>query len=399
MIAARGWTVDAAAAVAVLLMCGVAALETGPHAWWQWLLIGVVAAGVAVRGRWPLPAAAVTLAASAAVLIDDVIPGFAAPGLCAAVALTQYTAAVRRPPSRSVPALAAGLGGAAVLGLWWPVAPLVAGSVVAVSWLTGWFVRRRRHLAERAFQERTARAVTEERLRIARDMHDIVAHSLSMIAMKASVARHVSAVRPEEGSAALEVIETASREALVEIRRAVGVLRVDHDEADQDLRTLTRRTEQAGVRVDAQISGETTTPPAVRLTVYRIVQEALTNVVRHSQATRCSVDVQAVPGSVTVRVVDNGVASVRVTDHGISRVRVVDDGVAPVRVTDHGTTRVPVADSGTAMVTTEDGGHGLRGMRERVTAYGGTLQAGPRESGGFAVTAHIPYGTAEQEWS
>lgn len=265
-------------------------------------------------------------------------------------------AAAGLPPSRSVPALAAGLGGAAALGLLWPAAPLVAVPAVAVPWVTGWSVRHRRQVAEQVFEARTAHAVAEERLRIARDMHDIVAHSLSMITMKASVARHVADVRPEESLTALEVIETAGREALAEMRRAVGLLRADQGPAtpsggDEDLRILARRTEEAGVQVETTFAGTTTPPAGIRLVVYRIVQEALTNVVRHAQATRCTVDVQAGRESVTVLVADNG----------------------------------------TATVAPGDGGHGLRGMRERVGAHGGSLLAGPQPDGGFAVTAHIPY--------
>jgi len=344
-----------AAAVAVLAVCAYAAQEAGQRSWWQWVMVCAVAAPVAVHRRWALPAAVVTLGASGAVLVDGVIPAYASPGLCAAVALTQYPAGARLPPSRSVPALAAGLGGAAALGLLWPAAPLVAAPAVAVPWLVGSLVRHRRAHAEQVFEERTARAVTEERLRIARDMHDTVAHSLSMIAMKASVARHVAAVRPEESMTALEVIETAGREALVEMRRAVGLLRADQEPAtpsgdDEDLRALAGRAEQAGIRVTMTLDGETP-PPAIRLVVYRIVQEALTNVVRHAQATGCTVSVEAGTESVTVRVVDDGNAA--------------------------------VAGGGT--------GHGLRGMRERITVYGGSLQAGPHAGGGFEVTALIPY--------
>jgi signal transduction histidine kinase len=357
VIRTRGRVVDVAAAVAVLAVCGFAAQEAGQPAWWQWVMVCAVAGPVGVRRRWRLPAAVVTLGACGAVLADGVVPAYASPGLCAAVALTQYPVGARLPPSRSVPALAAGLAGAAALGLLWPAAPLVAAPAVAVPWLVGWLVRHRRDLAEQVFEERTARAVTEERLRIARDMHDTVAHSLSMIAMKASVARHVAAVRPEESMTALEVIETASREALVEMRRAVGLLRGDQDPTtpsgdDEDLRTLAYRAEQSGVRVRMTLAGETP-PPGVRLVVYRIVQEALTNVVRHAQATGCTVSVEAGTESVTVRVVDNG----------------------------------------TAAVATDGTGHGLRGMRERVTVYGGSLQAGPQAGGGFAVTARIPYRT------
>lgn len=347
----RWQLVDAAAAVAVLAACAVAAQETGPPSAWQWLLLGAVATPVAVRSWWPLPAALVTVAASAAALALGVIAPFAAPALCAAVALTFFSAAVRLPPSRSIPLLAIGLGGSAAFVLLWPLAP-----AVAFPWLVGWLVRRRRLLAARIADERTARAVTEERLRIARDMHDTVAHSLSMIAMKASVARHVAAVRPEEGMAALEVIETAGREALVEMRRAVGLLRADQDPtvptgSDEDLRALADRAGQTGVRVELNLAAAQTPPPGVRLVVYRIVQEALTNVIRHARATGCTVTVEGGDGAVTVRVVDDGASA--------------------------------TAPSGS--------GHGLRGMRERVAAYGGSVQAAPLPAGGFSVTAFIPY--------
>ncbi|MEU8656077.1 sensor histidine kinase [Actinoplanes philippinensis] len=350
MVGTRGKAVDAALAVAVLAACALAAQESADPAWWQWVPVCLVAVPVAVRRRWTLPAALVTLFASGAVLAAGVIPAYAALGPCAAVALTQYATAVGLPLSRAVPVLAAGLAGAAGLGLRWPPAAPAVLSAVAVPWLAGWLVRHRAHLAEQVFEARTAGAVAEERLRIARDMHDIVAHSLSMIAMKASVARHVAAVRPEEGQAALEVIETASREALVEMRRAVGLLRAGPEPAPPDLLTLVRRTEQAGVRVETTLRDDATTPAGIRLVVYRIVQEALTNVVRHARATSCTVEVEAGAEAVTVRVGDDGVGAVA-----------------------------------------SGGGHGLRGMRERVLAYGGSLEAGPGVDGGFTVTARIPY--------
>lgn len=349
--------VDVAAAAAVLAAAGVGAQENGSPSWWQWLAVSAVAVPVAVRGRWPLPAALVVLAASAAVLALGVIPAYAAPGPCAAVALTQYSAAAGLPLSRSAAALVAGLsafGGLVLLGA---AAPWATVPAVSIPWFVGWMVRRRRRLAQESADERTARAVTEERLRIARDMHDTVAHSLSLIAMKASVARHVAAVRPEESLTAMEVIETASREALVEMRRAVGLLRADEDPitpsgSGHDLRALAEQAEQSGVRVTLTLIGELTAPVQVRLVVYRVVQEALTNVIRHAKATRCTVDVEAGADSVTVRIADNG------TD---------------------------------AAAAYGGPGHGLRGMRERVAAYGGSLEAGPQTTGGFVVAARLPY--------
>jgi hypothetical protein len=176
VIRTRGLAADAAAAVAVLAACAMAAHETGPTPWWHWVLVCAVAGPVAVRRRWTLAAAVVTLTASGAVLVCDVIEPYAAPGLCAAVALTQYSVAAGLPLPRSLPEAAAAAAGAAALGLLWPIAPLVAGLTVAVAWLAGRLVRHRRHLAEQMFQERTARAVTEERLRIARDMQALEEH-------------------------------------------------------------------------------------------------------------------------------------------------------------------------------------------------------------------------------
>ena len=390
--------VDAGLAVAVLAACGVAAHEAGPPARWQWMLVAAVAAPVAVRRRLPWPAAVVVLAASGALLATGAVAPHAAPGLAAAVALTQFPVAADLPPSRSVPALAAGIAGGAALGVLWPSAPLIAVPLIAVPWVAGVFARHRRHLAEQIVEERTARAVAEERLRIARDMHDTVAHSLSMIAMKASVARHVADVRPEEGPAALEVIETAGREALLEMRRALGLLRAGPDPAtpsggETDLRALAHRVEQAGVPVTMTLTGGHEPPPGVRLVVFRIVQEALTNVVRHAPAGRCTVSVDTGPAAVTVHVADTGPAAVtvRVTD----AVHVADTGAARLSG-DKLQGMVPDDDAAARLSSAAPPGepapgHGLQGMRERVAAYHGTLLAGPREEGGFAVTAHIPY--------
>jgi len=355
--------VDAAAALGVLTVGGIAAQESsGRPSWWQWVLIGAVAVPIAARIRWSVPAALVTLAASAALLVSGVIPPYAAPVVCAAVALTQYSLAAGSPPSRSVPVLATGIAGAGALALLWPAAPLVAVPAVAVPWLVGWVVRHRRQLAQRIADERTARAVTEERLRIARDVHDTVAHSLSLIAMKASVARHVARERPDESLTALGVIETASREALVEMRRAVGLLRAEHDPtapsgSDEDLRALAHGAEQAGIQVELTLVNVAAAPAGVRLVVYRVVQEALTNVIRHATASRCTINVEAGPDSVTATVVDDG-------------------------------TMLAPASSRT--------GYGLAGMRERVDAYGGSLKAEAQEAG-FAVAARIPYRPANQD--
>ena len=358
---------DTAAAAVLLLLCAWAAGETGPLAWWHWLLVVAVAVPVAVRGRWPLAAAAAMAGSAAALLVSGTIPVYAGAVLCAAAALPLYSVgeAVRR--SWSVPALAAGIVTAGALGFWEPGTPLVALPAVAVPWAIGRLVRHRRRLAERLATERAERAVADERLRIARDMHDSVAHHLSMITMKASVARHVVSVRPEEATSALAVIEESGREALVEIRRAVGLLRDGDPGGEDQLRTLIGRVAQTGLAIELVADAF---PAEMRPVVHRIVQESLTNVIRHARdATRCTVTITAAPAHLEVRVVDDGVAAS------------LSDGSW------HG----PAGAAGGVRTGPADGsGHGLRGMRERVAAVGGRLDAGPAAGGGFAVIAHLP---------
>ena len=229
---------------------------------------------------------------------------------------------------------------------------MVCGS----AWLVGWALRERRRHADQVAARRTERAEAEERLRIAREMHDIVGHSLSLIAVQASVANHVARRRPEEAGAALAVIESTSRSALAELRRSVGALRTDPEFAAPpalgDLAALADRAGAAGVTVRLEVAGGDDAPEGVVAAAYRIVQESLTNVVKH-----------AAPASCTVEVTGDG-----------DRLR--------IEVTDDGARRRPPAPDGA----------GLAGMRERVAAYGGFFSAGPRTGGGFAVVATLPYG-------
>ncbi|MEV4164645.1 sensor histidine kinase [Nonomuraea dietziae] len=219
------------------------------------------------------------------------------------------------------------------------------------AWTVGRAVRERRLYAARAVE----RLVTEERLRIARELHDVVAHSMGLIAVKAGVANHVMRSRPEEAHDALKVIESASRDALTEMRHLLGVLRTEPPDLRPvpELAELAERTRLAGVAVELRATGVDDLPEGVRLAVHRIVQEALTNVVKHAAPAPCRVTVKADGGQAFVEVVDEG----------------------PGRRT------LP------AMVE----GHGLIGMRERVMMYGGTFSAGPGPSGGFRVAATLPY--------
>ena len=226
------------------------------------------------------------------------------------------------------------------------------------AWTMGQAVRERRAYAARAAERLARESVTEERLRIARELHDVVAHSVGLIAVKAGVANHVMRTRPQEAHDALRVIETVSRGALVEMRHLLGVLRTDPADlvpvsGVEGLPELAERATLAGVTVDLDVRGAAGLPQGVGLSVYRIVQEALTNVVKHAAPARCRVDVEA--------------------DGRQVRIEVADDG------------------PGRRTLPAHAEGHGLIGMRERVMMYGGVFEAGPRPGMGFRVFACLPY--------
>jgi len=242
-------------------------------------------------------------------------------------------------------------------------------AVVIAAWVTGLAAKERRDCLAAATRRLERQAVAEERLRIARELHDIVAHSMSLIAVKAAVANHVAQERPEEGQNALRVIEAASRDGLAELRRMLGVLRSDGvpdvalsptpDVAGLD--ELVDRAAMADVQVSLTVDGVDSLPEGVGLSVYRIVQEAVTNVVKHAAPAMCMVGVRA--------------------DEQEVRIEISNDGpVWPVQASESPMTGLPTPN-----------GHGLIGMRERVMTYGGTFTAGPRPTGGFAVSAILPY--------
>jgi signal transduction histidine kinase len=217
---------------------------------------------------------------------------------------------------------------------------------------------RRAQLAERERDLAAREAVVEERARIARELHDAIAHNVSMMVLQAGAERRV--VEDERGSTreALETIERIGRGALTEMRRLVGMLRSDAAEplAPQpglrDLPTLVEQVRAAGLPVELRIEGELRElPVGIELSAYRIVQEALTNALKHAGQAQASVHVRYGQDSLELEIVDDGVGAA-----------------------------TPVA----------SGGQGLVGMRERVALYGGRLDAGLRPSGGFAVRVLLP---------
>jgi signal transduction histidine kinase len=261
------------------------------------------------------------------------------------------------------------------LFLWLPPAvgaaptPQVLSAVALAAWLLVLIVvcegvrgRRERSAEARRQRELQARRrADEERLRIARELHDVLAHSISLINVQSGVALHLLEEHPEQARTALTAINEASAEALREVRSVLGVLRGDGEQPPRaptaglaSLDEVVSRAAAAGVTVSVQVDGERRAlPTSVDLAAFRIVQESLTNAVRHAGA-----------GEVTVRL-----------EYGPDalRVQVDDDGRGP-------------APGG----ETNDGGSGIPGMRERAAALGGELETGPAPSGGFRVWARLP---------
>ncbi|MFI6520353.1 sensor histidine kinase [Spirillospora sp. NPDC050679] len=349
---------DTAAALLYVLVLLPIALPWEAGAW-------VVVAGglpLAVRRLWPVP----VFAAVAAATLTGVALGVAEDNFAAA-AYALYPVALARPRRRWLPTPL--IGGVSALTLCFlavtgaqsmdrRVGDVLFGlALLGGTWTVGRAVRERRAHAAHTVRELADRAAADERLRIARELHDVVAHNMSLIAVKAGVADHVADARPQEAREALRVIADTSRSALTEMRHLLGVLRAEPDLAPAPgpggLAALAERAALAGVKVELDVrAGDL--PEGVALSVYRIVQEALTNVVKHAAPARC-----------LVRVADDG---------GAVRVEVADDGPG-------------------ARTLPGPAGHGLIGMRERVMMYGGDFTAGPRSGGdGFAVSARLPYG-------
>jgi signal transduction histidine kinase len=349
-----------------------------PHDRGQRLLLAfVVCIPIAALRRWPLPVLAAATAANAMVMAAGNAPlpfgimlGFAS-----------YLAASGLPRRVSIPAAAfsaAALGGALVYAALAAPHAAVAGEVVQgfLPLVAGWFIgdsaaARRRYLAGLAEQaqkeqaaevERARQQVREERVRIARELHDVVAHTLAVITVQAGVGRRLMDRRPEEASTALESIETIGRTAQEELHVVLGLLRDEEHRTTAlapaprlvDVKELVETVRASGTPVELHVSGtDRPLSPALELSVYRVVQEALTNVVKHA------------PGA-------GAVVDLAVTDHEI-RLEVTDDG-SPAGPTE-----------------AKASGHGIVGMHERIAAFGGRLVAGPAAGGrGFQVTAQVP---------
>jgi signal transduction histidine kinase len=377
-----GLVVDAGLAItgvglAAVAAWGPAGLVGAPIAGRAWLLAlwpFLFGTPLVLRRRAPL---AMWIAIWAAIALLDLITGRPPEGLEVMFVLFvgSYSLGAHASPRRAAVGLAIA---APVMALTMRQGGLLAlqqhpgGASLGLSfvqvlafWLAGVLVRARRQAASlagrnAALKRQAEQAAANERTRIARELHDIVAHHLSVIVLQAAGARASGKHAP----AALEKIEQSGRQALSETRRLLGVLRdtgEDGDLAPQpgmgELTSLTDSVRAAGLPVSLVIRGDETELPALLdVSVYRIVQEALTNVVKHAGPARAEVTVGCADGAVTIEVTDNGTGKKRDVN--------------------------------------QCDGHGLAGMRERVAVIGGELQAGPQPGGGFAVRARLPVGEA-----
>jgi signal transduction histidine kinase len=342
----------------------------------RWMVLGSpLLLNVPMFWRRSRPLAVWTLVMSGVVL-QAVVSGNSAEGieLLFAFAAGSYSVGAYAERREAFIGLAIGLGGYAIYAAEdhsiqsGAVDALWAGGFFALYlvafWLAGVFVHSRReaavHAAHAIELEREAGvAVADERARMARELHDIVSHNLSVVVLQAAGARAKS--DPAADASTLEKIERSGRDALVEMRRLLGVLRADGEDpalAPQpgiaQLDALVANVRTHGLAVELTVEGDCAgLPPALDLSAYRIVQEALTNAIKHAGRASAQVRVSRDAEAITIDVLDDG-------------------GGAPAG-------------------ESSNGGHGLIGMRERVALFGGQLRAEPRPEGGFAVHARLPF--------
>jgi signal transduction histidine kinase len=338
-----------------------------PRDWLFVLLLILITVPYTWRRRWPTAAFLISMVSTTVLWLL----GYNAGALPLLLMFGGYFVAVARPIWEVVLCSSVALGCFALL--WWAGgAPygardaLISVVALAITVGLGRAGRLRVDLANvraQAAEEAARRRSSEERLRVARELHDIIGHSLGTIAVQAGVGRHLMETDPEKGADALDSIARISRDSLDEVRSVVAALRDDEPPYHPspglaDLSDLVETVRGTGLTVALRLPENIeAVPRQAGAAVYRITQEALTNVVRHARASNASVQVDHRDGRVELAIRDDGVGA--------------DDGRGP--------------DSGT--------GHGIAGMRERAEALGGSLSAGPSGDGGFLVTASLPVGS------
>jgi signal transduction histidine kinase len=335
----------------------------GPNgpAWLDVLLIVAITAPFLFRRRYPFGSlAAVAGAVMVAALLDEGLVPDNVIAFFAGMAVS-FLAAQLRDWRQALAGLALVFAAEGVVVQTHPGSGiadfLFSNLLFGAIWIVGFALGRKFEEADKA-RHRAQAAVAEERARIARELHDVVGHSVSVMTVQASGVRRLLRPDQDREREALLVVERTGREALAEMRRMVGVLRRPEEAPAlapqpslEHLDRLVEQAREAGLPVELRVEGEAVELAAgVDLTAYRLVQEGLTNALKHAHATRAEVLVNYGPGTIEVTVSDDG--------------RGVGNG--------------------------DGGGHGLVGMRERVSVYGGELDAGPRPGGGYRLRARLP---------
>jgi signal transduction histidine kinase len=373
LVRRRSVVFDVLLAVAVLVLGQLEAWNgfqathrQGPH-WAEAAGYGLAALALVIRRRHPLRC---LLVVGGVMAVEFAI--FGAPegnGVMLAPMLAVYAVANLEERRRALYGLAAILALGAAWILLDPAMVSVTQHVQGTLWLSPWIiawllgslVRSRRLYVQAQVRERDERALTavaEERNRIARELHDVIGHSVSVMTVQASAVRRLMREDQAKERAALETVEATGREALGEMRRMVGVLRNGSGAPDltppptlDQLDGLVQKFREAGLGVEVRTAGDPgPLPPGLDLTAYRLVQEALTNTLKHAQATRVVIDVHYRPDALVLSVRDDG--------------RGPDAGAVP--------------------------GNGLLGMQERVAVYGGRLTTGAAPGGGYELCAELP---------
>ncbi len=350
-----------------------------------WAIALIVAENIPLIWRRSQPVAVLSVIGSARVAYDLIGLGYAPLPLGPAIAF--YTAMDRSGPRTRVVVCVVALAGITASqlspGHSEPYDFVVAGLIFVAAGMAGVLSSTRRAylgeaearaaLAEADRDRESSRSAAMERARIARELHDLVAHHVSLMAVQAEAAASLLPGRPAEARHSVEIIGNTARQALTELRRLLGVLRGPGEEMQTEpspslgeLSAVLERVRCAGLPVDLRLEG---TPyplaPGIDVTAYRIVQEALTNTMRHAPDSWAGVTLRYEPGYVTVSVEDSGSAN------GGS----AHDNAAPAPG---------------AAARLGPGGFGLAGIAERVASCGGSLTTGPTSSGGFAITARLP---------
>ena len=373
------WTRQGTFLDALVVMVAVAAeveIVVGDFAGPRWLLVSAVplyTLPLLLRARWPFLAPVLAIGIQVATSFLDVPGGERETWGVVAYILAFWVLAAHNPPPRAIAGLAIALAGVVAVTVEDSRVVAAESSSVALVgvlvWVAGVAIRQRTVRVEDAERRAAAleqehvdatAAVTQERARIARELHDVVAHSVSVMTVQAGAARMMLGGDPQRALAPLLAVEETGRQALGELRRLLGILREDPDDHGlgpqpgiDDLKALVETVRDTGLPVELVVDG-TVRPlaPGLGLAAYRIVQEALTNTLKHAGAHRVVVTV-GYAERLTIEVCDDGVG------------RPGGPGGRP--------------------------GHGVAGMRERAQIYGGALTAGPEPGGGYAVRATLPF--------